>query len=820
MVGQRATQVLWIAEGGVRPLPPALGAALVSAELSILPLASVQAAVAHFEAANQAIDGILLDLNQAATLAALQWLQTQAPQVPIIAVVPQQQLPLGLGAIAAGAADVLYRETLSGTEILRAIACAQTRYQHQERRRATASDQAATPAAIAYPETTAQLIQQEQRYRSIFEGVPVSLWEEDWSAIMAMVRDLQRQGGTDMAAYIDEHPDFVIQAIEAVKILDINTATLTIFKAQTKQDIIQSLGSIFSTPDTLPGFKQELTAFCLGESGFETEMALRTLTGELIYGLVTMTFPDWTSGSSLVLVSVLDITQQRQAKQELTRNQSLLRMASHVSRLGAWWVNLATMTMTWSEEMYGILEHPLDHMPSLDDVPQYYVADDRRQIITAFNRCAQTGEGFDLQLRVITAKGHLLWTRSIGEAVRNESGQIVRVQGAFQDISVQKAAAQQLQDSEERFRLLSKATNDAIWDWNIVNDLTWRGGAYKTLFGYGDGEALTANDWWRDRLHPEDRQRVLASIQTTLDRGDSTWFQEYRFRCQDGHYAYVCDRGYVIRNSQGQPVRMIGGMLNLTEKKNLEAQLLQSQKMEAIGQLAGGIAHDFNNLLSVILGYSEMVLSHLPSSSSIRNWAVDIHTAGERASALTQQLLAFSRKQVLTPQVIDLNTVVMNLEQLLKRLINQNICLRTVLRPDIPAVKVDPIQLEQVMLNLVVNARDAMPQGGDLTLETSMATLDGYIALEQLNCQPGTYAVLTITDTGSGMTPEVQAHIFEPFFTTKPPGKGTGLGLATVFGIVKQSGGLIEVYSEVDVGTRFKVLFPQAVTAINGATQD
>jgi two-component system cell cycle sensor histidine kinase/response regulator CckA len=515
------------------------------------------------------------------------------------------------------------------------------------------------------------------------------------------------------------------------------------------------------------------------------------------------------AGNPIRMVGTLqDITQQQRAEEKLERSQALLRVASHISRMGAWWVDLATLTMTWSEEMYDILEQPLDYVPSVEDAPQYYVPEDRDQIAAAFERCAQTGEGFDLQLRVVTAKGQSIWARTIGEAVRDSGGQIVRVQGAFQDISAQKMAEQKIRESEERFRLLSKATNDAIWDWDIVRDIAWRGEAYKTLFGYSDDETLTMNDWWRDRVHPEDRQSVLDCIQRTLDNGGGSWSQEYRFRCQDGHYAYVFDRGYVIRNAQGQPIRMIGGMLNLTEKKSLEAQLLQSQKMEAIGQLAGGVAHDFNNLLTVILGCSELLLTRVPKADPMRSLVVDIHTAGDRASDLTRQLLAFSRKQVLAPQIIDLNAIVSSLEKMLKRLIKEDIRLSSILDPDVPPIEVDPTQLEQVILNLVVNARDAMPQGGDLTLETGRVTIEHHESLGKLDCKPGTYAALTVSDTGHGITPEAKAHIFEPFFTTKPPGKGTGLGLATVFGIVKQSEGLIDVYSEVNEGTRFKLLFP------------
>ncbi len=246
----------------------------------------------------------------------------------------------------------------------------------------------------------------------------------------------------------------------------------------------------------------------------------------------------------------------------------------------------------------------------------------------------------------------------------------------------------------------------------------------------------------------------------------------------------------------------------MRERKLLETQLAQSQKLEAIGQLAGGVAHDFNNLLTVINGYSDELLSTTPATDGKRFMLEEIHAAGERAAELTRQLLAFSRKQILAPQILDLNTIVSKLEKMLRRLISEDIRVTIVLQPDLPWIQVDPGQLEQVMLNLAVNARDAMPTGGLLTIESASVVFTAEQLAHKFEIPPGAYVTLTVSDTGSGMSPEVQAHIFEPFFTTKDVGKGTGLGLATVFGIVKQSDAYIDVYSEVGIGTRFRVLFP------------
>jgi PAS domain S-box-containing protein len=511
-----------------------------------------------------------------------------------------------------------------------------------------------------------------------------------------------------------------------------------------------------------------------------------------------------------VFVLGVDVTEQVRAHEQLERHDVLLQDTQRIASIGSWESDLTSGAVTWTDEMFRLHGLPLDAAPLAGaDYFDLIHPDDRDDVAARVERAATSGQPFAHDYRIVRPDGAMRSLHGRGRVESDESGRRVRMLGSCQDITERVRALAALRESEERYRLVQQATHDVIWDLDIT---TGRLALSETIYGafrYTGAEAADRLEWWEERIHPEDHERVTRKLRLALERGDEGWREEYRFRRGDGTYAQVIDRAYVLRDESGRAIRMIGAAQDVTEQTSLEAQLRQAQRMEAIGQLAGGVAHDFNNLLTVIAASTMFARAEVPRNGAVARELDRIEEANRRAADLTRQLLAFSRKQVLRPQSVNVNQRVAALERMLRRVIGEDVHIETRLAPGAWPVYVDPAQLEQVLLNLVVNARDAMPAGGTVRITTANVQVDAAVARAHADLAPGPYLSLVVEDTGVGISPELLPHVFEPFVTTKEAGKGTGLGLPMVYGFVKQSGGHVKVESTVDEGTTFTVLLPR-----------
>jgi len=432
--------------------------------------------------------------------------------------------------------------------------------------------------------------------------------------------------------------------------------------------------------------------------------------------------------------------------------------------------------------------------------------DDRSGVAANVAAALSSGLPYTLEFRVVRADGTIRWVYEKGQGVRSPAGDHVWLDGAIFDITERTEALQQLRKSHTRLELAGLATGSAVYEWDLrTRDTVWTESMTST-FGYPSEVIEPSYDWWRAHVHPEDRTRVDDGFTHAVSTPDTLGFtQEYRFEAFDGSWRSVLDRGILVRAESGEATHVVGAMIDLTETKKLEEQLRQSHKLEAIGQLAGGVAHDFNNMLTAISGYANFLEAYPASDDVVKRNVAGIKGGAERAASLTRQLLAFTRQQVLEPQVLEVNRIARNAHELIGRLIREDIVVTLQLDPAPARIKADPNQIEQVLVNLIVNARDAMPEGGKVVISTRNVWFDEEHLEQGIPVPAGDYVQLMVEDDGHGMEAEVAARAFEPFFTTKALGIGTGLGLSTVYGIVKQSGGFIFLESTPTEGTRARI---------------
>ena len=507
-----------------------------------------------------------------------------------------------------------------------------------------------------------------------------------------------------------------------------------------------------------------------------------------------------------VIVVARDITDRRRSEAKIAESERQLAEAQSLARVGNWNWNLETGALSWSDEHYHIfgLNPRMFELTYESILSKHIHKEDRELVERTIRDSLDNIKPFDFHYRIVLTDGSVRYVHSIGHVVCSKEGTPGRMFGTSQDVTERMRSEAELIKSEERYRDLVENAHDIIYSHDLSGNYTSINEAGERITGYSRDEALRMNI--SDTVAPEFIDIAREMIGAKL-RGEDTTAYELEVLAKDGRRIWVEVNTKLILHD-GVPVGVQGIARDITSRKQLEEQLRQAQKLESVGRLAGGIAHDFNNMLTAITGYSELALRQLPDDHRVRRNIEEIKKAGDRSTLLTNQLLAFSRRQLLRPEVIDLNDVITDTTGMLQRVIGEDIELITELCPHAVNVNADKGQLSQIIMNLAINARDAMPNGGKLKIATSQAFVDPEYARAYPELVPGSYVKLSVSDNGTGINESDFEHIFEPFFTTKEVGKGTGLGLSTVYGIVKQSGGSISVESEVGSGTTFEVLLP------------
>ncbi|MCF8088005.1 MAG: PAS domain S-box protein [Desulfotignum sp.] len=513
--------------------------------------------------------------------------------------------------------------------------------------------------------------------------------------------------------------------------------------------------------------------------------------------------------------SFQDVTERKKAEEALKSNYTLLQIAGETAIFGGWSVDLEHNICIWSDAVADIHDVPHGYAPSVQEAINFYAPEWQEKITHIFSACAKDGIPYDEEMEIITQKGNRVWVRATGKAVKNEKDKIIKVQGSFQDITEKKQAEDALRESEEKLHALFSAMTEMVVLHQLIFDDNGMPCNYRILdcnqafcritkITKETAVGKTATQVYNTNLAPY--LDVYAKVALS---GEPVEFVTY-YTSMDKHFlvSVVSPRKnyFATITSDITEIRKAEA-----EREKLQAQLNQAQKLESVGRLAGGVAHDFNNMLGVILGHTELALLKTDKDNDLVSDLNEIQNAATRSADITKQLLAFARKQTISPRQIDLNDTVEHMLNMLRRLIGEDIDLVWKPAAHIWPVKMDPSQIDQILANLCVNTRDAIAGVGKFIIETGKKSFDDEYCRQHSGFTPGDFVLLAVSDNGCGMDKNTMDNMFEPFFTTKDVGKGTGLGLATIYGIVKQNNGFINVYSEPGHGSTFKIYLPRSV---------
>ncbi len=523
-------------------------------------------------------------------------------------------------------------------------------------------------------------------------------------------------------------------------------------------------------------------------------------------------------GTQFLLAQIHDLSRQKQLEAKLKHSEELSRVIQRLNKIGSWEYEIAANKTFWTEEMYRI--HDLEPSSSFRDADTViaetlalFNPEDMPLVATLFRQCVEEGVPYIVEARMNTFAGHQKWVETRGERIVDDNGEY-KVVGYMRDITESKQQEEIIRKGEEKYKTILQTAIDGFWITDLEGRLLEVNDGYCRMSGYSEAELLTMDVAQLEGTI--DSAQISEKIDLLMLEGAIRF--ETMHRRKDGSL-------YDVEVS-AKPLDFYGNKLfamlrdisaqKEAEKENrsLQAQLLQAQKMEAVGRLAGGVAHDFNNMLGVILGQAELALLKTTPEQPLYAKLHEIIKASERSADIARQLLAFASQQPIEPKRLDLNEVVSNTLKMVRRLIGEDITLIWTPGQELCPIKMDPAQLDQIFINLCVNARDAVGDQARIVIETDVVNFSEEDCKNNIGCVPGEFALLSVSDNGCGMDKKTLENIFEPFFTTKGPGKGTGLGLATVYGIVKQNSGFINVFSEPGKGTTFRIYLPSESGAL------
>jgi two-component system cell cycle sensor histidine kinase/response regulator CckA len=649
------------------------------------------------------------------------------------------------------------------------------------------------------------------------EQLIISTWQDITERKQA--EEALRQSERNYREIFDNATDAIfIHDAQTGAILDVNDSMLQMFgldreAAKALPANVTSLGvSPYSEKEAIQWLRKALTE---GPQVFEWRA--RRTDGKLFWVEVALKSAE-ISGQRRILALVRDITERKRVEEELRENEARLKHAQKIADVGSWDWDVRSGALAWSEQTYRQMgEQPGNFAPNREDFPRHVHPEDQEMFVAAMDEALAGRIPFDLEFRIVRPNGEIRFLHSRGEVVRGSDGEPLRVLGVSMDITEQKRAEQSLKRSQESLAEAQRQTHVGSFEFDFqTGRLDWSEEMFR-ICGIGRADFKGQIRDFLDRLHPEDLQQVKKSREEALTRPGPIEL-EFRILRPNGDTRHVRMIFETFFGADGKPLRRIGTFQDITEAKmaeverhRLEIQLQQAQKMESVGRLAGGVAHDFNNMLSVILGHVELALQQPDLAQQVHEDLLEILKAGRRSADLARQLLAFARRQTIVLKVLDLNETISGMLRMLERMIGENIVLHWQAEPNLWLVRMDPSQVDQILANLCVNARDAISGIGRITIETENCTHTDSKWTAQERCAPGEYVRLAVSDNGCGMDKETLSRIFEPFFTTKDVGSGTGLGLSTVYGVVKQNNGCINVESEPGLGTTFTIYLPRYV---------